>query len=259
MKALTYAVLLAVLFALLAGCAPQIPVRDPAAATRIWSILHPVNSPDRLTARFSLHVQTEKRTGRLVGQLWGYPDSVLRMDLASGTGVSVAMIRETPDQWTAYIPSENQAFRHARAQAGLALFQIPVPFNARQTGSLLAGNLGPILPQEYDSMQGARNGGVRFTFSSGEVAYLELPENMETMILGGRKGWTLTCENPYALPAFPDHVLFDKFTFSSPRDGKAVLRVKSLESGGGWQAQDLNLNMPKDVQWMRVTSKALNN
>ena len=29
------------------------------------------------------------------------------MDLASGTGASVAMIRETPELWTAYIPSEN--------------------------------------------------------------------------------------------------------------------------------------------------------
>ena len=259
MKALNFAVLLTVLFALLAGCAPRIPVRDPAATTRIWSTLRPVNSPDRLTARFSLHVQTKKRTGRLVGQIWGYPESVMRMDLASGTGMSVAMIRETPDQWTAYLPSENQAYRHSKAQDGLALFQIPVPFTARQTGSLLAGNLGPILPPGYDSIQGGRDGGIRFTFSSGEVAYLELPENMETMVLGGRKGWTLTCENPYALPAFPDHVLFDKFTFSSPKEGKAVLRVKSLESVGGWQAQDLNLNMPQDVQWMRVTSRALNN
>ena len=259
MKALMLAVLLALLFALLAGCAPQIPVRDPAAATRIWSILHPVTSPDRLTASFSLHVQTKKRTGRLVGQLWGYPDSVMRMDLASGTGMSVAMIRETPDLWTAFIPSENQAYQNAKAQAGLTLFQIPVPFNARQTGSLLAGNLTPILPHEYDSMQGTRDGRIRFNFSSGEVAYLELPENMESMILGGRKGWTLTCEKPYALPAFPDHVLFDRYTFSSPRDGKAVLRVKSLETGGGWQAEDLNLNMPKDVQWMRITSRALNN
>jgi hypothetical protein len=253
------ALALTLLLAFLAACAPQIPVRDPAAATRIWSTLRPVTSPDRLTARFSLHVETKTRTGRLVGQLWGYPESVMRMDLASGTGMSVAMIRETPDQWMAYLPSENQAYQHAKAQAGLALFQIPVPFNARQTGSLLAGNLGTILPHEYESMQGTRDGRIRFTFASGDVAYLELPENMETMILGGRKGWTLTCEKPYALPAFPDHVLYDKYTFSSPRDGKAVLRVKSLESVGGWQAEDLNLNMPPDVQWMRITSRALNN
>ncbi|MGE4440473.1 MAG: hypothetical protein AB7D27_03180 [Desulfomicrobium sp.] len=252
-------VILAVLLALLGGCAPQIPVRDPGAAARIWSTLNPVAPPDRLTASFSLQVETPKRTGRLVGQLWGYTDSVVRMDLASGTGMAVAMIRETAELWTAFLPSENQAYQHAEAQAGLALFQIPVPFDTRQTGSLLAGNLGPILPHGYTSMHGTREGGIRFNFSSGDVAYMEIPENMERLVIGGRAGWTLTCEKPYALPAFPDHVLYDKHTFSSPRDGKAVLRVKSLEAGGEWRADDLNLNMPRDVQWMRITSNALNN
>lgn len=252
--------ILVVLLAILGGCAPQIPVRDPAAATRIWSTLFPRSTAsDRITARFSLQVETEKRTGRLVGQLWGYPESLIRMDLASGAGMSVAMIRETSDVWTAFIPSENRAYRHAEAQAGLALFQIPVPFDARQTSSLLSGNLGPILPQEYTSMHGTKDGRIRFDFSSGDVAYLEVPENMEMLILGGRAGWTLTCEQPYSMPSFPDHVLYDKYTFSSPKDGKAVLRVKSLEAGGGWQAGDLDLNMPKDVQWMRITSRALNN
>ena len=243
------------LIAFLGGCAPQIPVQDPAAVSRIWSTLHPRSSAaDRITARFSLQVLTKERTGRMVGQLWGYPASVIRMDLSSGTGASVAMIRETPELWTAYLPSENQAYHHARAQAGLALFQIPVPFDARQISSLLSGDLGPLLSPEYTSVQSGREGRIRFNFSSGDVAYVETPENMETLILGGRKGWTLTCEGVYSAPAFPDHVLYDKHTFSSPRDGKAVLRVKSLEAGGEWQNRDLDLNLPQDVQWMRITS-----
>jgi hypothetical protein len=176
------------------------------------------------------------------------------MDLSSGSGASVAMIRETPDLWTAYIPSENKAYHHAQAQAGLALFQIPVPFNAKQISSLLSGDLGPILPPEYSSVQGTREGLIRFNFSTGAVAYVEAPENMEMLTLGGRQGWTLTCEGPYTEAAFPDHVLYDKYTFSSPRDGKAVLRIKSLEAGGEWQNRDLDLNLPQDVQWMRITS-----
>jgi hypothetical protein len=245
-----------VLLALLGGCAPQIPVRDPAAVSRIWSTLHPRSSAaDRISARFSLQVETKERTGRLVGQLWGYSASIIRMDLASGTGASVAMIRETPDHWTAFIPSENKAYQHAQAQAGLALFQIPVPFNAKQISSLLSGDLGTVLPPEYESVHGTKASTIRFNFSEGEVAYMEIPENMEMLVLGGRRGWTLTCEKPYALPAFPDHVLYDRYTFSSPRDGKAVLRIKSLEAGGEWQASDLDLNLPQDVQWMRITSK----
>ncbi|MDO9581713.1 MAG: hypothetical protein Q7J24_01185 [Desulfomicrobium sp.] len=244
-----------ILLVLLGGCAPQIPVQDPAAVSRIWSTLHPRSSAaDRITARFSMQVATKERTGRLVGQLWGYSASVIRMDLSSGTGASVAMIRETPDLWTAYIPAENKAYHHARAQAGLALFQIPVPFDARQISSLLSGDLGPILSPEYASVQGTREGRIRFNFSSGDVAYVETSENMDPLILGGRRGWTLICEKPYALPAFPDHVLYDRYTFSSPKDGKAVLRIKSLEAGGEWQAADLDLILPQDVQWMRITS-----
>ncbi|MBE1425795.1 hypothetical protein H4684_002453 [Desulfomicrobium macestii] len=249
-----------ILLAVLGGCAPQIPIRDPEAVSRIWSTLHPRSSAaDRITARFSMHVATSERTGRLVGQLWGYPASVIRMDLSSGTGASVAMIRETPDLWTAFIPSENKAYHHAQARAGLALFQIPVPFDARQIGSLLGGDLGPVLPPEYTSVEGTREGRIRFNFSSGDVAYMETPENMEMLILGGRQGWTLTCEGAYSAPAFPDHVLYDKHTFSSPRDGKAVLRVKSLDAGGEWQNRDLDLSLPQDVQWMRITSTPRNN
>ncbi len=247
---------LLILLAALAGCAPQIPIQDPAAVSRIWSTLHPRSSAaDRITARFSLQVETKDRTGRMVGQLWGYSASLIRLDLSSGTGASVAMIRETPELWTAYIPSENKAYHHSQAQAGLALFQIPVPFNAKQISSLLAGDMGPVLGQEYTSVRGTKDGRIRFDFPKGDVSYMEAPENLEVLILGGRQGWTLTCEKPYASPAFPDHLLFDRYTFSSPRDGKAVLRVKSLEPGGDWQTSDLDLTLPHDVQWMRITTK----
>lgn len=242
--------------ALLAGCAPQIPVRDPEAVSRVWSVLRPRTSEtDRITARFSLQVETPDNTGRLVGQLWGYSSSLVRLDLSSGTGATVAMIRETPELWTAFIPSENRAYRHPKAQAGLALFRIPVPFDARQIGSLMAGDLTPVVGGEYAAVHGTREGLIRFEFPGGEVARMDAAENLETLVLTGRGGWTLTCEKPYVLPAFPDRQLYDKFTFSSPRDGKAVLRVKSLEPGGQWQASDLDLALPRDVQWMRITAK----
>ena len=254
-KTLT-ALLAALTLALIAGCAPQIPVRDPNAVSRVWSVLRPLTSEtDRLTARFSLQVETPQRNGRLVGQLWGYSASLVRLDLASGTGASVAMIRETPELWLAYIPSENKAYHHPSAQAGLKLFEIPVPFNAKQIGSLLSGDLTPILDAEYSGVQGTRDGRISFSFSEGAVSRMVAAENLETLELTGRGGWTLTCEKPYSSPAFPDRQLYDRYTFSSPRDGKAVLRIKSLEPGGDWRSSDLDLALPQDVQWMRITTK----
>jgi hypothetical protein len=32
-----------------------------------------------------------------------------------------------------------------------------------------------------------------------------------------------------------------------------------LEAGGNWQANDLDLNLPWDVQWMRITSTPQDN
>ncbi len=250
------ALLFLVVLTFLAGCAQKIPVQDPAAVPRIWSILHPRSSAsDRVTARFSLQVENKDRTGRLVGQLWGFSASVIRLDLASGTGASVAMIRETPELWTAYIPSENKAYHHAQARAGLELFQIPVPFNAKQMASLLIGDLGPLVAPQYSFVTGTKEGGIRFTFSAGDVAWVETPTNLDRLLVGGRAGWILTCEKPYVSPAFPDHQLFERYTFSSPKDGKAVLRVKSLEPGGDWRTSDLDLNLPPDVQWMRIVNK----
>ncbi len=242
-------------FLFLVGCAPKIQLHSPETVAHVWSAQHPQERKDeRITAHFSLQVETKERTGRLVGQLWGFSSSVLRLDLASGTGASVAMIRETPELWTAYIPSENKAYRHANAQVGLALFQIPVPFNSKQISNLIIGNLDAVLGQTYTSVHGTRDGRIRFNFAAGDISAVEASEDLESLVLHGQKGWTLVCEKPYESQAFAGHRLFEKFTFSSPEEGKAVLRVKSLEPGGEWQFSDLDLNLPHDVQWMRIIS-----
>jgi hypothetical protein len=253
LKAATATFLLLVL--VLAGCAPQVAVRDPEAVSRVWSVLHPDPAEtERMTARFSLQVATPERTGRLLGQLWGYPASVVRLDLSSGTGASVAMIREAPELWLAYLPSENKAYHNPRARAGLDLFQIPVPFDVRQIASLLAGDLAPIAGDAYARVRNTAQGRIRYEFRRGDVAALEAAADLGVLVLTGRAGWTLECEKPYADLAFPDRILFDKFTFSSPRDGRAVIRVKSLEAGGEWTSGDLDLALPPDVQWLRITN-----
>lgn len=238
----------------LCACAPKVHVRDPQTATSIWDALHPAVKNDSISASFSLHVQTPRRTGRLLGQLWGYPDRAIRLDLTSGAGTSVAMIRETPDLWTAYLPSENEAYRHRDARKGLELFQIPVPFATTQISSLVAGDLSPILGQRFHEVRESESGILRYAFNRGDVLSVDIMPDMDVMVLHGRKGWTLTCEKPYTLPACPSRRLFAKFTFSSPTDGSAVLRIKSLDTEGAWQEGDLALNLPADVRWMRITT-----
>lgn len=251
-----YAVPFFALLLLLSGCAQQIPVRDPEAVERVWSILHPRSAEtDRLTASFSLQMETPERTGRLVGQLWGFASSIIRLDLSSGTGASVAMVQETPELWTAYIPSENKAYHHPQAQAGLDLFQIPIPLNAKEISRLLTGDLGAVLDERYSSVQGTAEGRILFSFSRGKIIAMEASESLDTLILRGKSDWTLTCEKPYFSPAFPDHQLYEKLTFVSAKNGRAVLRVKSLEAEGNWLSSDLELNLPQNVQWMRITSK----
>ena len=52
---------------------------------------------------------------------------------------------------------------------------------------------------------------------------------------------------------FPDRRLYHKYTFTSARDGRAVLRVKSLEQAA-WRAEELTLHLPPETQWIEVTS-----
>ncbi len=245
---------------LASACAPKIPLEDRDTTARIWTVLHPETPPaDRISAQFSLHVASPHRSGRLLGQLWGFPDSLIRLDLSSSAGGSVAMIRETAVLWAAYIPSENRAYHHDEARVGLQFFKIPVPFTARQIGSLLGGDLAPLLPEPYAEVQRTPTGTFRFTFEDGDVASLEATAGGDVLILRGKNDWTLTCESPYETPAFAGRRLYEKFTFDSPRDGKAVLRIKSLDQGGAWQGADMDLRPPRDTIWMRLNPGAQNN
>lgn len=240
------------------GCAMQTPVQtsgqEPDEITKIWTSLHPENATgEPITARFSLQVETKDRTGRLTGQIWGLTASLMRLDLAAGAGNSVAMIRESPDLWAAYLPAENKAYRHERARAGLDLFHIPVPFDAKEISALLVGDFRPILGGGYNSARRIGTGRFHFIFRGGATRFVEANVRQNTLTIRGRDGWLLVCENPYALPQFPDRRLYRKYTFTSAQDGKAVLRVKSLEQGT-WTATELDLLLPPDAQWVEVTS-----
>jgi hypothetical protein len=237
-----------------AGCAIQAPTPEqkPDEVTTIWTDLHPENAVgEPITARFSLQVETKERTGRLTGQIWGLTASLMRLDLATGAGNSVAMIRESPDLWAAYLPGENKAYRHARARAGLDLFQIPVPFDAKEISALLVGDFRPILGGAYSSARKIGAGRHHFAFRDGATRFVETNSRRNTLTIRGRDDWLLVCENPYTSPQFPDRRLYRKYTITSARDGKAVLRVKSLEQGT-WTATELDLILPSDAQWIEI-------
>lgn len=242
------AVLLLVFF--LGACAKQGPIPDQTSTSRIWSALHPEAIQTGVNAQFSAHVSSSKRSGRLLAQVWGYPDRALRMDLTSGLGTAVAMTQETPTQWLVYLPEENKAYRQNFGQDGLTFFQIPIPLNIRQLCALFSGDLGPILGGPYTSAK-ITTDHVRFVFAHGAVATLMVPTDLSSLTLQGRNGWILKCEQPHADPVFPGRQLFEKFTFLSPRDGKAVLRVKTLEHGRNWPEAALDLALPATVHWMR--------
>lgn len=246
---------------LLTGCAPALrPLDDPNRIVRAWTALTlSPPSDERLTAGFSLQIDTPKRRGRLLGQIWGYPASVIRLDLSSGTGMAVALIRESVHLWAAYLPSENKAYHHAVAREGLRLFHIPVPFTVRQVSSLLQGNLGPLIPDSYATVEETREKHLRFSFAEGEIDTVEMDDALSMLIVRGKEKWTLLCEMPYTSPNYPQRQLWKKFTFLTPRDGKAILRLKSLEPNGVWDEAALDLRPPQDVQWLELTTETPTN
>lgn len=235
------------------ACAPKTGLHQEVDWAKIWAELTPaIDHGEHALANFSLHIQTSERTGRMVGQLWGYPTSVMRLDLSSSAGGIMAMIRESDNIWTTYLPSENKAYHDYQAQKGWSYFNIPVPFDVRQVTNLLVGNLGEILSNKYSKGSLTRNNWTLLEFNQGDVAFLEISPKQDILILKGRPGWTLTCENPYQLEQFSGKQLYAKFTFLSVSGEKAILRVKSLESGHDWDLADLDLNLPGNVQWVQI-------
>ncbi len=244
-----------VILLFLVGCAGQMQLKDPTVATRIWDALHPALTETALKASFSLQMETKERNARLLGLAWGYASSLVRLDLSSSAGANVAMIRETPSLWTAYLPSENKAYHHADARVGLDLFNIPVPCDARQVCKLLLGDFASVLPDEFDKVGSVRSGKIRYTFRSSDVEYLETDESMESIFIKGRSEWSLLCEKPSERTLPSGGKLFDKYTFTSGED-VAIMRIKSLQTGTIWQQADLDLKLPDTVQWMRLDPDA---
>lgn len=242
------------------ACAPLVSVDKPAPDLSIWSTLVRQAPPEeQLLAQFSLHVASPRRSGRLLGQIWGQPRSLVRLDLSSSTGGVMAMVRETPFLWATYLPSEQRAYHHDEARVGLNFFQIPVPFTARQIGSLICGDLSPLLSAPYTKEEHLPDGRVQYVFDQGEVGKLVFKTKGKVLTLYGASGWTLTCEQPYTLDNFPRRTLYEKFTFDTLRDGKAVLRIKSLEHGRDWESADLDLRPPRDTVWTQLDTDELNN
>lgn len=253
-------ILLLICLMLSSACAPRVSMETTDPGVSLWSSLVPKTSPEeQILAQFSLHVASPRRSGRLLGQIWGRPDSLIRLDLSSSTGGVMAMIRETPFLWAAYIPSEQHAYHHDEALVGLSFFQIPVPFTARQISSLISGDLSAILTALYTKENHLSGGRIQYVFNQGDVASLVLSARGRVLTLYGKNGWTLTCERPYDLAAFSGRNLYEKFTFESPRDGKAVLRIKSLDHGRNWQTADLDLRPPQDTIWTQLETGDLNN
>lgn len=240
-------------FLFLCACAPKTGVFQDADLRVIWAELTPpANHDQQMTAQFSLHLQSPERTGRMVGQLWGYPSSVMRLDLSASAGGVVAMIRESDNIWTAYLPSENKAYHDYQAQRGWSYFHIPVPFDVRQMANLLVGNLGEILYTEYAKASTLANNWTCLEFTKGDVAFLEMSPTRDVLVFKGRPGWILTCENAAPMETFPQKLLYAKYTFVSVSGEKAILRVKSLKSDQNWNLDDLDLHLPDNVQWMHI-------
>lgn len=241
------------LFFIVCACAPKTGLHQTADIPALWAQLTPpVSHSEQVLAHFSLHIQGEQQTGRMVGQLWGYPSSVMRLDLTASSGGLVAVIRESDNVWTAYLPSENKAYHDYEAQKGWSYFHIPVPFNVRQVSNLFIGNLGEILYNEYSKASTIAHQWTRLEFALGDVAFLEMSPTLDVLVFKGRSGWVLTCENPYSLEEFTGKQLYAKYTFVSVAGEKAILRLKSLELGSNWDVADLDLHLPDNVQWMRI-------
>ena len=133
---------------------------------------------------------------------------------------------------------------------GLISSRFPCPSTPRKSAPCSWVISAPF-SRRYSSARKIGAGRHHFAFRDGATRFVETNSRRNTLTIRGRDDWLLVCENPYTSPQFPDRRLYRKYTITSARDGKAVLRVKSLEQGT-WTATELDLILPSDAQWIEI-------
>ena len=203
-----------------ASCAPRLSTEDTLVVERLWLRLHQP-MPLTLAARLSIHVEGAKTTGRVLADLAGAPEGVLRLDVFSSMGSPLAFAEEAPSGVAIYVLETNTAYTTDDPRHAWRLHGIPLAMSVSQVAHLLLGDWSTILPQAYHSAR-TTHGGVEFVFTSGMVDRLVVAAD-GSMIHAKGKGWELTADAPN-----PTDGRFSRLTYISTAHGTATVRVKEL-------------------------------
>ncbi|WP_461210542.1 LolA-like protein [Desulfocurvus sp. DL9XJH121] len=237
-----------ILAALLGACAhaPQGPGADPGALWKAFSERRAgAGGEVGILAAASLHYSGPDASHRMTLRLWGAPGAALRLDLNTGLGSTVAMLREEPGDWLGYFPSDNAAYTSRNPLFGQRVLGMDLPFTLRDLAGLVTGTYAGFAPDGYRAAAALPDGGVRYALEPGSaVTAMTLDAEGRPVVFAGRlrgRTWTMVlsghAETGAAAP--------EKIDISLKPDVRAIVRVKRLERRPSpWPGAALDLPLP---------------
>lgn len=136
--------ILPVLLLVLCSCAPktaQVPdaTRNEQAVWQKFTEISHVAADKPYRINFSLRIGEQGNTRRLTGLLWGEENDI-RLDIMAGVGALVAKIKDTPDMFLLYAPTEKKAYSHKGPNKPLFKIGAPLPFSLDKLAAMLTGD-----------------------------------------------------------------------------------------------------------------------
>lgn len=132
------------LLAVIWSCAPK-TAQKPGVSQNEQAVWQKFTDMSQIAAEkpyrinFSLRVGEQGNTRRLTGLLWG-EDNDIRLDIMAGVGAIVAKIKDTPDMFLLYSPTENRAYSHKGPNKPLFKIGAPLPFSLDKLAAALSGD-----------------------------------------------------------------------------------------------------------------------
>ncbi len=270
-------------FLLFGGCArqgvdPSLTPADPASARDAWNRFEAVSrqaeaqsGPFRINA--TLYYAGKEGSQRVTVYFWGDNAAAkagkkasfrpLRLDILMGPGSVMGKVVEDGNDFIAYVPRDETAYRHTGDDPALPAFGVPVPFSLADLSLLLTGQFQRLFA-EQDARGHAFAAAARaWLGKDGLIAYaiggrlsglLELsPDGLPRVWHEqGGKGWTLTIDywddSTRTTPR--------KLHVAHPQGAEATLVVRELARPGSFTPKQLELAIPPGTRFAPLRAQA---
>jgi hypothetical protein len=198
----------------------------------------------------SFRYSVPQQKHRLTIHFWGNLNGPFRLNLQTNFGQLVSMWRVASDLTTAYYPQENKAVvSHNPQQTLLVSLGIHLPFSFQKILYLMSGEMGSIIPHDYQRIENVSQTRWRYYFTPKQpVQSVLLDSQGRVLQLQGSKPFTWQIDiTDHTL--HQDQLIGQKISLSNEFEEHFVFHLQELTLRSNlWSQQSLELKLPESTK-----------